>query len=59
MFSKSITVDLMIKLKSFIIIIDVRALDNTLNSIFCINIGISVTAVNINRSFFFKQSSFI
>ena len=59
MFSKSITVDLIIKLKLFIIIINVKVLNNTLNSVFYININVSVTAVNINKSFFFKQLSFI
>ena len=59
MFLKSVAVDLIIKLKLFIVIINVRALNNTLNSIFYINIGISVTVVNINKSFFFKQLFFI
>ena len=59
MFFKSVTVDLMIKLKLFIIIINVKTLNNILNSVFCINISVNVTIVNINRGFFFKQSSFI
>ena len=59
MFSKSVTVNLIIKLKSFIIIISVKALNNILNSVFYINISVNVTAVNINKGFFFKQSFFI
>ena len=59
MFSKFITVNLMIKLKSFIIIINVKALNNILNSVFYINISVNVIAININKSFFFKQSFFI
>ena len=59
MFLKFITVNLIIKLKLFIIIISVRILNNILSSIFYINIGISITAININKGFFFKQSSFI
>ena len=59
MFSKFIAVDLIIKLKSFIIIISVKILNNTLNSVFYININIGVTVININKSFFLRQSSFI
>ena len=59
MFFKFITVDLITKLKLFIIIINVKTLNNILSSVFCINISINVTAVNINRSFFFKQLFFI
>ena len=54
MFFKSIIIDLIIKLKSFIIIINVKALNNILNSVFYINIDVNVTAVNINKSFFLK-----
>ena len=54
MFLKFIAVDLIIKLKLFIIIINVKALNNTLSSVFYINININITAVNINRGFFFK-----
>ena len=53
-FFKSVIVNLIIKLKLFIIIINIKALNNILNSIFYINININVTAVNINKSFFFK-----
>ena len=59
MFFKFVTVDLIIKLKLFIIIIDIKALNNILNSVFYINIDISVTIININKGFFFKQSFFI
>ena len=59
MFFKSVTVDLIIKLKLFIIIINIKVLNNILNSIFCINIDINVIAININKGFFFKQSFFI
>ena len=59
MFFKSITIDLIIKLKLFIVIISVKALSNTLNSIFYINIGVNITVININKSFFLKQLSFI
>ena len=59
MFSRFVTVDLTIKLKLFIIIISVRALDNILNLIFYININISVIIIDINKGFFFKQLFFI
>ena len=59
MFSKSIIINLIIKLKLFIIIINVKTLNNTLDSVFCINININITAVNINKGFFFKQLFFI
>ena len=59
MFFKSITVNLIIKLKLFIIIISVKALNNILNLIFYINIGVNITVININKGFFFKQSFFI
>ena len=59
MFFKFITIDLIIKLKLFIIIINVKALNNILNSVFCTNIGINVIVISINRGFFLKQSSFI
>ena len=49
----------MIKLKSFIIIVNVKALNNTLSSVFYINIDINITAININKGFFFKQLFFI
>ena len=54
MFFKSIIIDLIIKLKLFIVIINIKALNNILSSVFYINININVTAVNINKSFFFK-----
>ena len=59
MFLRSITVNLIIKLKSFIAIIGVKALNNILNSVFYINIGIDIIVININKGFFLKQSSFI
>ena len=59
MFFKSIIIDLIIKLKLFIITVDVKTLNNILNSVFYININVGVTAVNINKGFFFKQLSFI
>ena len=59
MFFKSVTVNLIIKLKLFIITVNVKTLNNILSSVFCINIGINITIININRSFFFKQSFFI
>ena len=59
MFFRFIIIDLTIKLKLFIIIINVKALNNILNSVFYINININITAVDINKDFFFKQSSFI
>ena len=54
MFFKFITIDLITKLELFIIIINVRALNNILNSVFYINININVTIININKGFFFK-----
>ena len=45
MFLKFIAVDLIIKLKLFIIIIDVKALNNILNSVFYINININITII--------------
>ena len=54
MFLRSVTVDLIIKLKLFIIIISVKVLNNILSSVFCINIDIGVTAVNINKDFFLE-----
>ena len=54
MFFKSVIINLITKLKLFIIIIDVKALNNILSSVFYINIDINVTAININKSFFFK-----
>ena len=59
MFSKSVTINLITKLELFIIIINVKTLNNTLSSIFCINININITVININRGFFLKQSFFI
>ena len=59
MFFKFIIINLIIKLKSFIIIVNVKVLNNILNSVFCINISIDITTVNINKGFFFKQSFFI
>ena len=59
MFSKFITINLIIKLKSFIAIINVKVLNNTLSSVFCTNININVIIININRDFFLKQLSFI
>ena len=59
MFFKSVTVDLIIKLKLFIIIINVKTLNSILGSVFCINININIITVNINRSFFLEQLSFI
>ena len=59
MFLRFITVDLTTKLKLFIIIINIRALNSTLNSVFYININVNITAAGINKSFFFKQLSFI
>ena len=54
MFFKSVIIDLIIKLKLFVIIIGVKILNNTLNSVFCIDISVNVTIININRSFFLK-----
>ena len=54
MFFKFIIIDLIIKLKLFIITVNVKALNNILSSVFCIDIDINVTVVNINKSFFFK-----
>ena len=59
MFFRFITVNLIIKLKLFIIIISVKTLSNILNSVFCINISVNVIVININKDFFFKQSFFI
>ena len=59
MFLKSITIDLIIKLKLFIITVNVKTLNNILSSIFYINIDINVTTININKGFFFKQLFFI
>ena len=59
MFLKFITVNLIIKLKLFIIIVNIKALNNTLSSVFYININIGVIIININKSFFFKQLFFI
>ena len=59
MFFRFIIIDLTIKLKLFITIISVKTLNNTLNSVFYINIDVNVTAVNINKSFFLKQLFFI
>ena len=59
MFFKFVIVDLIIKLKLFIVIISVKTLNNILNSIFYINININVTVININKSFFLKQLFFI
>ena len=59
MFFKSVAVDLTIKLKLFIVIINVKTLNNTLSSVFYINISINIITVNINKSFFLKQSFFI
>ena len=59
MFFKFVTIDLIIKLKLFIIIVDIKILNNTLSSVFCINININVTIININKNFFLKQLSFI
>ena len=59
MFFKFVTVDLMTKLKLFIIFINVKILNNILNSVFYTDIDISVIIININRGFFFKQSFFI
>ena len=59
MFFKFITVNLMIKLKLFIIIINVKVLNNILNSVFYINININVIIISINKGFFFKQLFFI
>ena len=59
MFLKFIIIDLIIKLKLFIVIINVKTLSNTLNSVFYINININITVININKGFFLKQLSFI
>ena len=59
MFSRSVTVDLIIKLKSFIIIVSVKTLNNTLSSVFYTSINVNVIIININKGFFLKQSSFI
>ena len=59
MFFKSVIIDLIIKLKLFIITINVKALNNILNSVFYININISVIIININKGFFLEQLSFI
>ena len=59
MFFKSVIINLITKLKLFIIIIIVKILNNILNSVFCINININIIIININRDFFFKQLSFI
>ena len=59
MFFKFIIIDLIIKLKLFIITVSVKILNNILNSVFCIGIGINITVININRDFFLKQLSFI
>ena len=59
MFLRSVTVNLIIKLKLFIIIVNVRVLNNTLNLVFYINISVNVTIIDINRGFFLKQSFFI
>ena len=59
MFFKSITVDLIIKLKLFIIIINVKTLNNILNSVFCTDINVNIIVININKGFFLKQLSFI
>ena len=59
MFFRFIAVDLIIKLKLFIIIISVKALNNILNSIFYINIDVNVITININKGFFLEQLSFI
>ena len=59
MFFKSVTVDLIIRLKSFIITVSVKILSNILGSVFCTDISIGITAVNINKGFFFKQLFFI
>ena len=54
MFFKSIIIDLIIKLKLFIITVSIKTLSSILNSVFCINISVNVITVNINKSFFFK-----
>ena len=54
MFFKSVTVDLTIKLKLFIIIVNIKTLNNILNSVFCIDININITVININKGFFLK-----
>ena len=59
MFFKFITVDLITKLKLFIIIINVKTLNNILNSVFYTDINIDIITVNINKGFFLKQLSFI
>ena len=59
MFLKFITIDLIIKLKLFIIIISVRVLNNILSSVFYTDIDIGIIIININKSFFLKQSFFI
>ena len=59
MFFKFIIIDLIIKLKSFIIIINIKTLNNILSSVFYINININVIIININKDFFFKQLFFI
>ena len=59
MFFKFIIIDLIIKLKLFIIIINIKILNNILNSVFYISININIIIININKSFFFKQLFFI
>ena len=59
MFFKSVIINLIIKLKSFIVIVNVKTLNNILSLIFCINISINVIIININKGFFFKQLFFI
>ena len=59
MFFRSVTIDLTIKLKSFVVTVSVKALNNILNSVFYINIGVGVTVIGINKGFFLRQSSFI
>ena len=54
MFFKFIAIDLIIKLKLFIIIVNVKTLNNILSSVFCINIDVNITVININKDFFFK-----
>ena len=52
MFFKSVTVNLTIKLKLFIIIISIKVLSSILNSVFYINININVTAL---AKYFFRK----
>ena len=59
MFFKSVAVNLIIKLNLFFIIINIKALNKSLNSVFYINININVIIININKDFFFKQLFFI